>query len=163
MPNNQLAPCQCGFLEGEANHPDSPIRFDAKLNEYHFIHHMSTGEEAKMMIYHCPFCGGRAPESRRDELFHRLTEAERHRLFKLTERLRTLDQVIAAFGQPDLDQPVGLVKVTPERDGKPETTESCRVVIYTKLSDTADVHVKVHPTNRVAFSFSAKAVEEHAG
>src|SRR6266545_3043282 len=81
MPNNQIAPCQCESLEREANHPDSPIRFDPKLNEYHFIYRTSTGEEAKMMIYHCPFCGGRAPESRRDELFHRLTEAERHRLF----------------------------------------------------------------------------------
>jgi hypothetical protein len=84
MPNNRITPCKCGFLEREANQPDSPIRFDAKLNEYHFVHRMSTGGEAKMMI-------------------------------------------------------------------------------YTKLSETADVYVATFPTGLVGFSYLGKAVKKNVG
>ena len=163
MPNNLIAPCECGFLEREANHPDSPIRFDSKLNEYHFIHRMSTGEEAKMMIYHCPSCGGRAPKSRRGELFRRLDHTEKRRLCKLTERLQTIQDVTSTLGEPDIRQPVGMVVTTPERDGEPETTRSYPVMIYTKLSETADIHVIVYPLDRVAISFRGKAVKKDAG
>jgi len=163
MPNNRIAPCKCGFLEREANHADSPVRFDAKLNEYHFIHRMSTGEEAMMMIYHCPFCGGRAPKSRRGDLFHRLTHAEQRRLSGLTKDLRTVQDVAMAFGEPDIRQPIGMMQTIPERDGKPETTQSYPVMIYTKLSETADVHVTIYPADRVGISFQGKAVKKDAG
>jgi hypothetical protein len=147
-------------LQNEANHPDSPIRFDAKLNEYHIIHRTSTDGEAMMMIYHCPFCGGRAPKSRRSELFHRLTNAERQRLSKLTKDMRTIQDVTAAFGEPDIKHDVGMMQTMPERDGKPETTRSFPVMIYTKLSETADVHVAIYPTDKVGISFQGKAVEK---
>ena len=163
MPNNRIATCKCRFLERQANHPDSPICFDPQLNEYHFIHRMSTGEEAKMMIYHCPFCGGRVPKSRRGELFHRLTHAEQCRLCELTESLRTVQDVTSAFGEPDIRQPIGLVVTTPERDGKSETTQSYPVMIYTKLSETADLHVTVYPEDRVCIRFQGKAVRKDVG
>jgi hypothetical protein len=70
--------------------------------------------------------------------------------------LKTLDDVLAVFGQPDLDQPTGLVKIVPEREGKPETTERFRVLIYQNLSDTADVRVTVHPDDRVGIGFQGK-------
>jgi hypothetical protein len=69
VPNNKIARCKCGFLERHAGEPDSPIRFDAQMNEYHFVYPGSMGGEARMNIYHCPFCGGRAPKSRRGDLF----------------------------------------------------------------------------------------------
>lgn len=163
MPNNRIAPCKCGFLEREANHPDSPIRFDAKLNEYHFIYRESDGEEAKMMIYHCPFCGGRAPKSRRADLFHRLTHTERRRLCELTKDMQTVQDVMTAFGEPVIRPPVGEIVTFPERDGKPETTKSYSVMIYTKLSETADVRVTIYPADRVGISFQGKAVRKDLG
>src|ERR1041385_958088 len=107
MPNNRIRPCKCGYLERQSNHPDSPIRFDPELNEYHFVYATKAGGEAKMMIYHCPFCGGRAPKSRRSELFHRLTREEQRRLCDLTKGMRSVQEVTAAFGEPDVKQPVG--------------------------------------------------------
>jgi len=163
MPNNRIAPCKCGFLEKQANHPDSPIRFDAKLNEYHFIYRTSTDGEATMMVYHCPFCGGRAPKSRRADLFHRLTHAEQRRLAELTKDMRTVQDVTAAFGEPDIRQPIGEVVITPERDGKPETTKSYPAMIYTGLSETADIRVTIYPADRVGISFEGKAVKKDAG
>ena len=112
-PPKRTMPCRCGFLERHANSPDSPIRFDPELNEYHFVHQTSEGNEALMMIYHRPFCGGKAPKSRRDELFHRLSQAEQIRLSKLTKDLRTIDEVRGALGESDFDSPTGLVVTTP--------------------------------------------------
>ena len=116
-----------------------------------------------MMIYHCPFCGGRAPKSRRASLFHRITHAEQQRLCELTESMRTIRDVTAAFGKPDFDQPVGMVVTSPERNGKPESTQSYPVMIYTKLSEIADVHVVVYPNDIVEITFQGKAVKKDAG
>jgi hypothetical protein len=116
-----------------------------------------------MMIYHCPYCGGSAPKSRRDRLFHTLTDVERDRLVRLTKDMRTLQDVTAAFGEPDLKQPVGMVVTKPERGGKPETTQSYPVMIYHKPSDIADVHVTIYPADRVGISFQGKAVKKNEG
>jgi hypothetical protein len=129
------------------------------LNEYHLV----RGPKDYMMIYYCPCCGGRAPKSRRGRLFHTLTDIERDRLVGLTKDMRTLQDVTTAFGEPDIRQPVGMVITKPERDGKPETTQSYPVVIYQKLSDIADVHVTIYPTDRVGVSFQGKAVKKNAG
>ncbi len=158
MPNKRIAPCKCGFLENHAGDPDSPIRFDAQMNEYHFVYATSQGGEARMNIYHCPFCGGRAPKSKRVNLFARLTDKETRRLTQLTKGLHTLEQVLAALGQADRDNAVGMTVVTPERGGKPETTQNFRTLVYTKLSDTAEIHVTVYPMDRVAITFQGKYV-----
>jgi len=111
-----------------------------------------------MNIYHCPFCGGRAPKSKRVNLFARLTDKETRRLTQLTKGLHTLEQVLAALGQADRDNAVGMTVVTPERGGKPETTQNFRTLVYTKLSDTAEIHVTVYPMDRVAITFQGKYV-----
>jgi hypothetical protein len=144
--------CKCDYLHKLANDPATPVKFHAKLNEYH----IARKDGGFWMIYYCPFCGGHAPKSRRDEFFHKLSDKERKRLINLTKNLKTLDAVMTAFGRPDIDQPAGLVIAKPERDGIPEKTESFRVIIYTKLSITADVHVTIHPNDRVGISFLGK-------
>ncbi len=116
-----------------------------------------------MMIYFCPFCGGRAPKSRRSLLFHRLTDAERQRLLELTKDLKTVNQVTNALGEPDRRHPVGVVTVTPEREGRPEITENLPLLVYSKLSDTAEVYVTVYPDDKVGISFQSKSVKENEG
>ncbi len=163
MPNNRIALCKCGYLERQANRPDSPIQFDAALNEYHFLYLTSTGGNAKLMIYHCPFCGGRAPKSKRETLFATLTIAEQQRLVELTKRLRTVDEVLIALGPPDLDNEAGVICVASEREEKPEATQSYRTLVYRKLSDTADIHVRVYPTDQVAITFIGKYIGPREG
>jgi hypothetical protein len=108
------------------------------------------------MIYYCPFCGGSAPKSKRDRLFHTLTDVERQRLVDLTKDMRTVQDVVHAFGEPDIRQPTGLVVIKPEKDGNPETTQSYPVMVYTKISKTADVRVTIYPTDRVGIGFLTK-------
>jgi len=145
-------------LEHASKEPDHTIRWDERLNEYYIVH----GKSGRLMVYYCPFCGGSTPKSRRSLLFHTLTDAERQRLCNLTKDVRTVQEVIGAFGEPDIRHPVGWVSTTPERDGKPETTKSYPVMIYKKLSDIADVHITIYPTDRVGIRFQGKGVTNNA-
>jgi hypothetical protein len=158
MPPQRKDICDCSVLERASREADHAIRWDERMNEYFIAH----GKSGRMMVYYCPFCGGSTPKSRRSLLFHTLTDAERQRLCTLTKDMLTVQDVTNAFGEPDISQPVGMVITKPERDGKPETTQSYPVMIYTKLSDTADVHVTVYPTERVAVSFQGKGVATNA-
>jgi hypothetical protein len=144
--------CKCKWLECAADDPKCPVEFDAKLNEYHIV----RGPKDFLMIYYCPFCGGSAPKSKRDRLFHTLTDVERQRLVDLTKDMRTVQDVVHAFGEPDIRQPTGLVVIKPEKDGNPETTQSYPVMVYTKISKTADVRVTIYPTDRVGIGFLTK-------
>src|SRR5262245_4848327 len=82
-------PCECGYLSDAANDPDSPIAFDAELNEYNFQYPSPCGggacegDKALLRIYHCPFCGGAAPQSKRDLLFTVISAEEQRRLLRL--------------------------------------------------------------------------------
>ena len=158
MPPTRKDICDCGVLERASRESDHSIRWDERLNEYYIAH-----GKGRMMIYYCPFCGGSTPKSRRSLLFHTLTDAERHRLTNLTKDMRTVQEVTGRFGEPDIHQPVGCVITTPERDGRPETTESYPVMIYTKLSEIADVHVTIYPADRVGISFQGNGVKKDAG
>ena len=159
FPQKEKGTCKCEWFERAAEDPKCPVEFDAELNEYHLV----RGPKDYRMMYFCPFCGGRAPKSRRDRLFQALTEAERDRLVNLTKEMRTIKDVAAAFGEADLKKPVGMVVTKPEREGKPETTQSYPELVYTKLSDIADVHVTVYPMDHVGISFQGKPVKKNAG
>jgi hypothetical protein len=150
MPNERIPPCTCGWLEGQANEANSPIRFDRSLNEYHIV---CEGERL-LCIYHCPFCGGRAPESKRDLMFAHIDHKECTRLTQLTYRLGSVQDVIAELGQPDEDSYASTT--TPERDGKPETVEVHRQLVYRQLSAVADLWVLVYPGDCVSTTFQGK-------
>ena len=151
--------CKCEWLERAADDPKCPVEFDAEVNEYHLV----RSPQDYMMIHYCPWCGGSAPKSKRGKLFHTLTDVESRRLVRLTQDMRTLQEVTTAFGEPDIKQPAGLVITKPERDGKPETTQSYPVMIYQKLSEIADVHVTIYPADRVGISFQGKPVKKNKG
>lgn len=147
------AECKCGTLARLAEDPKNSVEFDPRLNEYHI---KRTDGSGYSLIYFCPLCGGSAPKSQRGNLFYRLTDAEQQRLAQLTKELQTVQDVIAAFGEPDIGQPVGIIVVTREKEGVPETTQAYPVMIYTRLSAVADVHVTVYPADKVGISFQGK-------
>lgn len=138
-------PCTCSWLANAAAEPDNPIVFDEALNEYNLAHHRPTGANgagapvAQSRIYHCPWCGGVAPKSKRATLFAHLTDAERSRLHDLTAAIRTIADAVAKLGPPDHDLHQGFRRMTPASDTKPAEEKSYRVIRYTKLSETADV------------------------
>jgi hypothetical protein len=139
-------PCKCNWLAQAADEPDNPVVFDKEMNEYHLAHQRPRGSNGAgggrygySMIYHCPFCGGAAPKSKRETFFANITDAERARLTELTAGIRTVADAIARLGPPDQDVPQGLTVTTPATDTTPSTVTSYRVIRYMNLSETASV------------------------
>jgi hypothetical protein len=115
-----------------------------------------------MIIYHCPFCGGRAQNWHHDALFHWLTSEELSRLNDLSQGLTTVADVLHAFGAPDMDLPTGVMEGDPGEDGEPGTASYYRCMTYMNLSPTIEVLVVVYPPDRVHFTYRGKPVEGHS-
>ena len=156
-PSKSDVACACNYLQDAANNPDIPIEFDDRLNEFYVVYSVN-GSEGRLSIYHCPFCGGKAPESYRASLFASVPAAEQARLAELTAPLKSVEDVIATLGGPERDEAAGLMVTRPERDGRPPETQAYRTLTYGNLSEVADVRVTVHPDERVVFTFCGKYI-----
>lgn len=146
-------PCTCGVLARCAKDPTLPITWDERLNEFHITYRHGEGT-CEMMLYHCPFCGGATPPSRRGELFHVVTPAEERRLNDLLSDITTVDDCLRRLGPPDEDRADGMAT---ESRGHRVTFRTLR---YRNLSVTVDVNVGVRADGTVWTSLSGKYKDE---
>lgn len=134
--------CTCQFLENGASDPNTPIRFDPDLNEYSIMYSWGYEDYGSMCIYHCPFCGGRTPQSRRQQLFAEVPESEYERLRELTKGIVSVDDAIQILGSPSRDDarplPPGYTAPT-DRDGNSKWP--VRALTWSELSEVADVQL----------------------
>ena len=84
--------CTCGSIPAWAADPELPVTYNEQLNEY---------EMPGYFFYFCVVCGGRMPESKRDAFFTKPTGTDDANFRSRTEKLKSLEDVIAAFGPPD--------------------------------------------------------------
>ena len=125
------APCGCGYLDRAADDPAVPIAFDERTDEFQFRYdELGSEGPSSLILYHCPFCGGAAPPSRRHLLF--------------------------AVIPPDRDDPAGTRVTTPESDGSPPITRHHRTLTYERLSDVATVRIHERPDRRAAWDLTGK-------
>jgi hypothetical protein len=135
--------CTCGYLERSAADPNTPVRFDPDLNEYHIVFTVPGSGQGAMMLYHCPMCGGATPPSRRGELFAEIPPVEADRLNALTSQIRTDGDVSKVLGVPDTDKPFQLGGIVwPSARGDPEPP--VRILDFTSLSKVANVQVTLY-------------------
>jgi hypothetical protein len=133
---------------------------DATMNEYH-IEHVGEDRGGYSMIYHCPFCGGAAPKSRRESFFATVTRAEAERLTALTSDVKTIADAIARFGTPDDDLDSGVTVHEPSKENQPPKIASYRTLRYKSLSSTADVDFTDYgPERGVRVSLMGKYIGE---
>jgi hypothetical protein len=156
MPPERKEICDCGTLKRCSKEPDHPIRFDAQLNEYH-LHHA----RGQMMIYYCPFCGGRVPESQRASLFAHISDGEADRLSSLLAGITTEVEVFDRLGRPDEEFDFGVCSIAPEKDGVPEHGTAARQLKYTRLSTVADVIFQAYGDGRVTRTWYAKPLRKN--
>ena len=154
MPDPTVPQCDCGVLEDAANDPSMPITFNAQLNEYYIERKGELGGE--LLIYHCPFCGGSAPKSKRGSLFFTVTAEEMHRLRDIAVDVKTVSDALLKFGEPDQDIPSGYGETSPKQNGGPTRTQFFRVLRYQNLSETAVVDFVVQGEEVVSFTYSPK-------
>ena len=161
--------CECRYLENAANDPESPILFDETTGEYQFqydeqrrsrLEHLSRavwgdeGHYATLIIYHCPFCGGAAPESKRHLLFKTISRDEESRLGELLKNIKSIDDAIQQFGQPDFDGHSGTKM--PETENHPSRIEHHRDIRYHGLSDFAAVWITERPDGSAYWRLQGK-------
>lgn len=150
-------PCTCKYLERAADEPENPIVFHQQTGEFHFSYtDPADGVPQMLIIYHCPFCGGAAPPSKRETLFHVVPHAESNRLLEILHACKNLDDVFATFGQPDQDTPAGSSFTTFEDKGSPPQVVFQRLLIFQNVSDVADLHITERPDGMIGYSVVGK-------
>jgi hypothetical protein len=147
--------CACTYLQREAAEPSSPIQFDTRLQEYQLAHLSGGGHSA---IYHCPWCGGVAPKSQRERHFAVLTWEEIRRLEDVTRGIRSPQEAVSMFGEPDEERERGVTVQLPATDTSPERAESYRTMTFKGLSSTADVSLVDYGVQGVKWQYSPKYI-----
>jgi hypothetical protein len=152
------APCKCGYLKRAADDARQPIVFDKLTGEYHFQYREGDANGfSTLILYHCPFCGGAAPKSKRASLFHLIPPDEEGRLTKLLDGVTSIRGAIKKLGKADDDNPRGTGVQMPERAGRAPTMQWFRTLRYEKLSKVADVWVTERADGRASWRLQGKA------
>ncbi len=144
-------PCTCNYLRNQADDPNNPITFDSKTAEYQF-----SFDGAKFVIYHCPFCGGAAPKSKRHLLFAKIPGTEESRLAKLLHGIETIEDALQKLGQPDFDG-VSTTKRS-ENENEGPRIQHHRDIRYHNLSDVAEVWITERPDGKIFWQLHGKYV-----
>jgi hypothetical protein len=80
------------------------------------------------------------PESESDSLFAVVTREEQGRLRNLFAQVRTSEDVLRILGPPDDAIPAAVTPRQPGPDGAVPAAQRFRTLIYSRLSETAEVH-----------------------
>lgn len=152
-------PCSCGYLENSARDQNVPIVFDPRSNEYHIEAERPTGTKVSVVIYHCPFCGGAAPESQRDKLFVEIPDDERRRLEDMVREIKSLKDVERMLGKPDIDKPIYF---PPGLSGLEINKEPRRTLTFTRISKIADIHLTIYVNDDIEVFIIGKQIRDAA-
>lgn len=151
-------PCRCGYLQRQSEDPAIPIVFDHEMHEFHIAHQ----DGGHSVIYHCPWCGGVGPRSKRASFFAAITRSESERLQRLTSGLGSVEDTIARLGKPDGEDVSGTTIVTPATRREPPSVTTYRTLRFSKLSETAEVILIDYGPKGVGFSFQGKSLKKRA-
>jgi len=151
-------PCTCGYLETAARQPEHPISFDEQFNEYQIEVDAPSQGKVQVVIYHCPFCGGAAPASRRGDFFAPISDKEAERLWSLLQGVKTVDDAFRVLGVPDKDEaiqmPDGWPKPTIDRRG--QKYEATRALTYSRLSEVAEIQLLIFANDELEATVAGK-------
>lgn len=110
---------------------------------------LTNSNGSALIIYHCPFCGGAAPKSKRDELFERVPLAENDRLSSLLAGLTTIGAITKKLGNPDYDG--HSQSIDRETETRGQILRQHRYLRYERLSDSAYLIVSENPDGTVTW------------
>jgi hypothetical protein len=91
--------CECDMPQRWAKDPEFRIEFDQTMNEYYIVFGKNSG--GKYFISFCPDCGGKMPQSKRDEYFMEPLETELHEMRELLKKVKDAVSMRQILGEPD--------------------------------------------------------------
>ena len=122
--------CECGWLGACLNDPEAPVGYDPQSNSFHFV----GPDKSQWILYYCPMCGDKYPDSNFQIDVPIAPDGERVRLQNLTDDVSNPETAIEKIGAPDYD---GLMKTyweTNDEFAVDETRTPIRNIEYYNLS-----------------------------
>jgi hypothetical protein len=150
-------PCTCGYLHNRAVEPENPIEFDEATNEFQLKYFDNQDNcPAMLVIYHCPFCGGAAPKSKRNLLFATISRSESLRLAEIVSPIKTIIDAVNTLGAPDLDG--HSTSSSTGGDSTPPSIEYHREIRFHRLSEVANVVITERQDGTVWWRLDGKSL-----
>ena len=146
--------CSCDWLKNAANDERFPVIYDEQTNQFKLLCQLEDGQKGFIVLHFCPFCGGMAPDVKKEETFAQISEQEFNRLQELTRQIKSLEDALRIFGEPELDIPQRANADLVEQ----EDLETGRSLTYTNISETAVVHVTEYEGGGIRIVFQEKYI-----
>ena len=131
--------CTCDWLKNAADDARFPVEYDQESNEFKLCCQLENGEMGYTVLHYCPFCGGKAPDIRKEQTFTDISEQEFLRLQELTQQINSIEDAFRILGKPELGEPA-LGELQLARADQ-ELLEVARSLTYQNLSESAVIHI----------------------
>ena len=146
--------CTCDWLKNAADDPRFPIEYDPQKNEFKLCCQLEGGEIGYTVLHFCPFCGGKAPDIRKEQSFTQLSEQEFLRLQELTRQIKSIEDAFRILGEPELGEP----ELGEPEFGESELLQAARSLTYQNLSETATIHITEYEQGNVRIVIQEKFI-----
>ena len=143
--------CTCDWLKNAADDPRFPIEYDRQNNEFKLCCQLEGGEIGYTVLHFCPFCGGKAPDIRKEQSFTQLSEQEFLRLQELTQQIKSIEDAFRILGEPELGEP----EIS---QAEQELLQAARSLTYENLSETATIHITEYEQGNVRIVIQEKFI-----
>ncbi len=153
--------CTCDWLKNAADDARFPIEYDRESNEFKLCCQLGGGEIGYTVLHYCPFCGGKAPDIRKEQTFAQISEQEFLRLQELTRQINSIEDAFRILGKPELGNPeLGEAELGEPELGQAEQEllEVVRSLTYQNVSDTAVIHITEYEQGNVRIVIQEKYI-----
>jgi hypothetical protein len=148
--NKEAYVCNCNIIEEWAKDSKTPVKYDKKYYEY-FLEEKDGGTT---IFYFCSLCGGKLPESTRDNFFSTPSTEEIEELELKIKNLNKIQQFIERLGKPDIDSNIEKANKKYEQFNKNEVTN--RTLIFSSSFKTLNLIVQEDENGEIIYFFAGK-------
>ena len=101
------------------------------------------------VLHYCPFCGGKAPDIRKEQTFTQMSEQEFLRLQELTQQINSIEDAFRILGKPELGE---------REQADQQLLEAARSLTYQHLSESAVIHITEYEQGKIRIVIQEKFI-----
>jgi hypothetical protein len=158
-PEKSIRTCHCDWLKNAANDERFPVEYDRQNNTFKLQCQLGEGQLGYAVLHYCPFCGGRAPDIRKEKTFTHISEQEHQRLQQLTQQIKSIEDAFRILGEPQMMDPPSFLE-TRLSQAENDMLRAARSLTYQNVSETAIVHITEYEQGNISIVFQEKYLGE---
>lgn len=132
--------CTCDWLKNAANDERFPVEYDEQDNQFKLRCQLGDEKPGYTVLYFCPFCGGRAPDLKKEKIFAQISELEFERLQDIAREIQSIEDAFRILGEPEQEFSREEQRAILSAEEK-ELMDAARALTYQNVSETATIHV----------------------